>query len=84
MTVYARDAKPEFYEQVLARVQALPGVEAASFSRNAPLLGRHTSVLIDIEGRTDINMVGVGFHSVSPDYFKTLGFALLQIGRAHV
>src|SRR6266498_1518593 len=25
MTVYARDAKPEFYEQVLARVQALPG-----------------------------------------------------------
>src|SRR6266540_1632025 len=81
MTVYARDAKPEFYEQVLARVQALPGVEAASFSRNAPLLGRSASALIDIEGRADSNQPGqasVGFHSVSPDYFKTLGIALLR------
>jgi putative ABC transport system permease protein len=78
MTVYARDAKPEFYKQVLARVQALPGVEAASFSRNAPLLGRYTRVLIDIEGRADVNKVGVGFHSVSPDYFKTLGITLLR------
>jgi putative ABC transport system permease protein len=79
MTIYARDAKPEFYEQVLARVQALPGVERASFSRNAPLLGHYTSrALIDIEGRTDVNKVEVGFHSVSPDYFKTLGITLLR------
>jgi putative ABC transport system permease protein len=78
MTVYARDAKPEFYEQVLARVQALPGVEAASFSRNAPLLGRSARALIDIEGRADVNKVEVGFHSVSPDYFKTLGITLLR------
>ena len=78
MTVYARDAKPEFYEQALARVQALPGVEAASFSRNAPLLGRFARSLLDIEGRTDVNKVEVGFHSVSPDYFKTLGIALLR------
>src|SRR5262245_46827133 len=27
MTVYSRDAKPEFYERLLARVQALSGVE---------------------------------------------------------
>ena len=39
MTVSSRDAKPEFYEQLLSRVQALPGVEAASFGRTAPLLG---------------------------------------------
>ncbi|MCI0388491.1 MAG: ABC transporter permease [Acidobacteria bacterium] len=78
MTVYARDAKPEFYEQLLARVKALPGVEAASFSRNAPLLGRYARAVIDIEGRADIKKVGVGFHSVSPDYFKTLGIALLR------
>ncbi|MEJ7618999.1 MAG: ABC transporter permease, partial [Pyrinomonadaceae bacterium] len=75
MTVYSRDAKPEFYQQLLARVQALPGVEAASFSRDAPLLGRFGAV-VDIEGRADIKQASVGFHSVSPDYFKTLGIAL--------
>jgi putative ABC transport system permease protein len=78
MTVYSRDAKPEFYEQALARVQALPGVEAASFSRNTPLLGRYARAVIDIEGRADINRAGVGFHSISPDYFRTLGIALLR------
>jgi len=78
MTVYARDAKPEFYEQLVARVQALPEVEAASVSRNAPLLGRYARAVIDIEGRADIKKAGVGFHSVSPDYFKTLGIALLR------
>jgi putative ABC transport system permease protein len=78
MTVYARDAKPEFYERALARVQALPGVEAASISRHAPLLGGYASAVIDIEGRADIKKAGVGFHSVSPDYFKTLGIALLR------
>jgi putative ABC transport system permease protein len=83
MTVYARDAKLDFYEQLLARVQSLPGVEAASISRAAPLLvglagsGRGT---MDIEGRADVKKVGVGFHSVSPDYFRTLGIAL-QRGR---
>src|SRR6266508_2482503 len=78
MTVYARDAKPEFYAQLVARVQALPEVEAASVSRNAPLLGRYARAVIDIEGRADIKKAGVGFHSVSPDYFKTLGIALLR------
>src|SRR5262249_35683861 len=34
--------------------------------------------LIDIEGRADIKQSSVGFHSVSPDYFKTLGIALLR------
>ena len=34
--------------------------------------------MIDIEGRADVKKVGVGFHSVSPDYFKTLGIALLR------
>jgi predicted permease len=78
ITVYSREAKLEFYEQLAARVQALPGVEAASFSRNAPLLGRYAKAVIDIEGRADIKKAGVGFHSVSPDYFKTLGIALLS------
>jgi putative ABC transport system permease protein len=77
MVVYSRDAKPEFYEQLLAQVQALPGVEAACVSRDLPLLGRFGAVM-DIEGRADVKKASVGYHSVSPDYFKTLGINLLR------
>src|SRR4029450_604954 len=45
MVVYWRDAKQEFYEQLLAQVQALPGVEAACVSRDLPLLGRFGAVM---------------------------------------
>jgi hypothetical protein len=62
----------------LARVQALPGVEGASVSRNTPMLGRYARTVIDIEGRADVKKAGVGFHSVSPDYFHTLGINLLR------
>jgi putative ABC transport system permease protein len=34
--------------------------------------------VIDIEGRADVKKASVGFHSVSPNYFQTLGIALLQ------
>jgi putative ABC transport system permease protein len=78
MAVPSRTAKPEFYEQLLARVQALPGIEAAGLGSTAPLLGYASISGIGIEGRTADSSVGVGIHSVSPDYFKTLRVNLLK------
>jgi putative ABC transport system permease protein len=81
MAVPSRTAKPEFYEQLLARVQALPGVEAASIGSTAPLLGHASITGMGIEGRAENNQtgqIGVGVHSVSPDYFKTLRVNLLK------
>jgi putative ABC transport system permease protein len=78
MAVPSRGAKPEFYERLLARVQVLPGVESASLGSTAPLLGYASKTMIDIEGRTDIKETGVGFLSVSPEYFKTLSINLLK------
>jgi putative ABC transport system permease protein len=81
MEAPSRTAKPEFYEQLLARVQALPGVEQASLGSTAPLLGQATITGIGVEGRADskqTEQVGVGVHSVSPDYFKTLRVNLLK------
>jgi len=84
MAVPSRTARPEFYEQLLARVQALPGVEQASLGSTAPLLGQATITVIGIEGRTDnqktgqTEPVGVGVHSISPGYFKTLRVNLLK------
>jgi putative ABC transport system permease protein len=75
MAVPSRSARPGFYEQLLARVQALPGVESASLGSTAPLLGLASMTVMDIEGRSDIKFAAVGLHSVSPDYFRTLGIS---------
>jgi putative ABC transport system permease protein len=75
MAVHSRTAKPEFYEQLLERVRALPGVEAASLGSTAPLLGLASMTVMDIEDRSDVKFAAVGLHSVSPDYFRTLGIS---------
>jgi putative ABC transport system permease protein len=78
MAAPVRKPLPGFYEQLLARVQTLPGVEAAGIGSTAPLLGYASMTIMDIEGRTTDGSIGVGLHSVSPDYFKTLGIGLLK------
>jgi len=80
MAAPSRTAKPEFYQQLLARVRELPGVESAAVGSTAPLLGYASITAMDIEGRTDIGFSTIGVHSVSPGYFKTLGISL-RIGR---
>jgi putative ABC transport system permease protein len=70
--------KPDFYAHLLARVQALPGVEAASVGSTAPLLGHASMTVMDIEGRPAAGEIAVGLHSVSPDYFRTLGIPLIK------
>ncbi|MGE0128671.1 MAG: ABC transporter permease [Blastocatellales bacterium] len=78
MAAPSRGAKPEFYDQLLARVQSLPGVEAASLGSAVPLLGYSSKTVMDIEGRPDKAEAGIGLHSVSPDYFKTLRINVLK------
>ena len=80
MAAAARDARPQFYEELLARVQAIPGVESAGIGSTAPLLGHGARAVMDIEGRADVKAAGVCLYSVSPDYFRTLGI-FLQTGR---
>jgi putative ABC transport system permease protein len=78
MAAPVRRPLPGFYEQLLARVQTLPGVEAAGIGSTAPLLGYTSMTVMDIEGRTTDGPIGVGLHSVSPGYFQTLGISLLK------
>ncbi|MBD0373379.1 MAG: ABC transporter permease [Pyrinomonadaceae bacterium] len=71
----------QFYNQVLERVRALPGVEAAAFARNVPLTGSNMELGINLEGReppqgsrsfhTDFNVVG-------PKYFSALSINFLR------
>jgi putative ABC transport system permease protein len=78
MAAPSRDAKPELYHQLLARVQSLPGVEAASLGSTAPLLGYASKTIMEIEGRTEGGPAGVGIHSASPEFFKTLRINALK------
>src|SRR5262245_26124099 len=83
-----------FYDQLLERVRALPGVVSAAATSGAPMTGAYGDTVFQIEGRPDNNGVvdqsippdrnAYGhfyFWNVTTDYFKTMGIALRQ-GRA--
>jgi predicted permease len=78
MSLNGRGVKPEFYKQLLERVQAMPGVESASIGSTAPLLGYTSMTVMDIKGQPAGEPAFIGLHSVSPDYFATLGIRLIR------
>ena len=78
MTAPSRNAKPELYDRLLSRVLSLPGVEGAAIGSTAPLLGHASMTVMEIAGRAENAMVGVGIHSVSPEFFKTLHINTLK------
>jgi putative ABC transport system permease protein len=69
-----------FYEQVLERVGALPGVVAAGYTTSVPLEWKGGSNVISIEGRPA--EPGVLYDAisrqVSADYFNAMGVALRE------
>jgi len=72
----------EFFQRLLARIEALPGVEAASVSRGVPMYGWAGWSFVTADhpnppaGETpDANYVVIG-----PHYFRTMGIPL-RLGR---
>ena len=78
---YKPDEIARFSEQLLSRVSALPGVEAATVASSTPLSNNSGGTIMKIKDRADDEMNSVGIHSVGPDYFKALGIPLVS-GRA--
>ena len=72
-----------FYDELLRRVQALPGAQRVSLSQLVPLQGNSWEQGIVAEGVEIIpeNFRSVLYHMVTPDHFETLGIPLLM-GRA--
>jgi predicted permease len=70
----------QFAMDVLTRVRATPGVEAAAFSRIGLLWGGAWGNSIAIEGRPhrDDEQVGSRLNAVSPGYFDALGIPRLM------
>ena len=78
---FAGERIPLFYEQVLQRLRALPGVQAAVLARNLPMSGVDPSMPIEIEGTppppSEIPIV-TRLRAVGPDYFSGLQTPLLM------
>ncbi|MGB6482263.1 MAG: ABC transporter permease [Candidatus Acidiferrales bacterium] len=79
---YSKDpAVLNFWQQVLDRVRALPGVESAAVGTNVPLTGNHSRTDITIEGMAlpkPGSFPHPDVHTVSADYVSTLGMALVR------
>ena len=72
-----------FYRNVLERVHALPGVEAAAFVDWLPLLdvASHANPSFRIVGQTPSapdEKLDISLDSMSPDYFRVMGIPILR------
>ena len=74
-----------YYQQMLASIKSVPGVESASASVGIPLEGPGFGMPFTIVGQPEFadpsQRPGAGFGMVTPDYFKTFGIQLTR-GRA--
>lgn len=72
---------PVFYQQVIDRLRALPGVQSAVLARNLPMSGADPSMAISIEGAppppSQIPIV-TRLRVTGPDYFNGLQISLLS------
>jgi putative ABC transport system permease protein len=71
----------QFFDQVVERVRALPGVRSASAAATLPVGGDEfgTSVVPEHVGRDGRDEpLPVGYQAVGTDWFETLGVPLLQ------
>lgn len=76
--------KPEqavnFHQELIRRMQTLPGVQSASLSTDLPLAGGHTNDFsLEMRPTPPGKSAEVAeFLAVSPEYFRTLGITLVK------
>jgi putative ABC transport system permease protein len=78
------DAREDFFQNLLERIRALPGVQAVSVASQIPLDTSSWDTSFLIEGRPEpppSERPYMEVHIVSPDYFRVMGIPVLR-GRA--
>ena len=69
-----------FADALLARLRALPGVQAAGLTHSLPLIGDWV-LGFKIEGRPEVppaDLPSTNYYSVTPDYFRAMGIRLIR------
>ncbi|MGH9796123.1 MAG: ABC transporter permease [Candidatus Acidiferrales bacterium] len=72
-----RERRIDFYREMLARVRAVPGVDAAAHARIVPLRGDGWNEWVWRAEQTEEQKALAWFNRVSEGYFTTVGVALL-------
>jgi putative ABC transport system permease protein len=72
-----------FFDELIARTTALPGVVSSALTNIVPLAGKFSGIAVDIEGQPAPpgEDRSARYRVVSADYFKTMGMPVLR-GRA--
>lgn len=72
----------DFHRRSLERVSALPSVQYAAFAWGVPLTGNNWPDGVEIEGQPPVtkqsDRISLPLRSVTEDYFKLMGIALLD------
>jgi putative ABC transport system permease protein len=78
-------AKPEqrfeFYDRLVDRAKALPGVRAAGAASFLPVSGGGSVIHFNVTGhppKSPHDFVAAGYRTITPNYLETLGIPLLQ------
>jgi putative ABC transport system permease protein len=75
---YAKLVDDTYYPQLVARVAALPDVQAAGLSTNVPQWGSDWRQPVKIAGAVGETGANAAFASISPGLLDTLGLRVLQ------
>jgi putative ABC transport system permease protein len=70
-----------FYQQLLEKVEALPGVTSAAIDDDVPFSGFRVTGNFTVTGQPEPRLGEepiAEMHCVSPDYFKTMGISILR------
>jgi putative ABC transport system permease protein len=81
-TAYAKpEQRYQFFDRLVERVKALPGVRSAGAASFLPVSGGGSVIHFNITGhppKTPHDYVAAGYRTVTPDYLETLGVPLLR------
>ena len=75
---YQDEAGKAFYQSLLERARALPGIRSASLAATVPMGYYSFGYQVKIPGRDAASTEYVGSNSVSPGYFETMQIHLLR------
>ncbi|HEX7284238.1 MAG TPA: ABC transporter permease [Vicinamibacterales bacterium] len=78
---YDAPKRAAFYEQVVERLQAIPGVANAAYTFSIPVAGSQWNSIFIVEGQPvpeRSQLPGSAWTPVTPGYFETMGIRLLR------
>jgi putative ABC transport system permease protein len=76
-----RDERVRFFDQLLARASALPGVDSSALVAGLPLSGQDVNLIVNVLGAPPPapgEAASAGYSQVSPGYFHALKIPVLQ------